>query len=84
MSRVDDNHSVTLNKTSTENSHNNKSILSIQDLVILHANNIFPQKINDDFIAYKHLHGIDMQIHSIQKPPKQKAHDTGLYDLHEE
>jgi hypothetical protein len=25
-----------------------------------------------------------MQIHSIPKPPKQKVHDMGLSDLHEE
>jgi hypothetical protein len=56
----------------------------MQDLVILHANNIFPQNRRDDFKAYTHLHGIDMQIHSIPKPPKQKAHDMGLTDLHEE
>jgi hypothetical protein len=80
----DNNHSATLHKASTENTHNNKSILSMQDLVILHANNIFPQNSKDDFKAYKHLHGIDMQIHSILKPPKQKAHDMVLSDLHEE
>jgi hypothetical protein len=50
----------------------------MQDIVILHANNIFPQNIKDDFKAYKHLHGIEMQIHSIPKPPKQKAHDMGV------
>jgi hypothetical protein len=80
----DENHSKTPNKPSTENTHNNKSILSMQDLVILHANNIFPQNSKDDFKPYKHLHGIDMQIHSIPKPPKQKAHGMGLSDLHEE
>jgi hypothetical protein len=56
----------------------------MEDLVILHANNIFPQNSKDDFKAYKHLHGIDMQIQSIQKPPKQKSQDMGLSDLHEE
>jgi hypothetical protein len=80
----DDNHSETTNNPSTENTHNNKSILNMQDLVILHANNIFPQNSKDDFKAYTHLHGIGMQIHSIPKPPKQKAHDMGLSDLHVE
>jgi hypothetical protein len=80
----DDHHSTTQNKTSTKNTHNNKSILSMQDLVILHANNISPQTSKDYFKAYKHLHGIDMQIHSILNPPKQKAKDMGLSDLHEE
>jgi hypothetical protein len=38
----------------------------------------------DDFKSYKQLHGIDMQIHSIPKSPKQKALDMGLFDLHDE
>jgi hypothetical protein len=80
----DDNHSKTPNKPSSENTHNNKSIISVQDLVILHTNNIFTQNSKDDFKAYKYLHDIDMHIHSIPKPPKQKAHDLGLSDLHEE
>jgi hypothetical protein len=80
----DDHHSATKNNTSTENSHTNKSILSMQDLVILHANHIVSQNNKDDFKAYKNLHGIDMQIHSIPKSPKQKAQDMGLFDLHEE
>jgi hypothetical protein len=80
----DDHHSATQNNISTENTHTNKSILSMQDLMILHANNILPQNSKDDFKAYKHLHGIDMQMHSIPKSPEQKAQDMGLYDLHEE
>jgi hypothetical protein len=56
----------------------------MHDLVIIHANNIFPQNIKEDFKAYTHSHGIDIQIHSIPKPPKQNAHDMGLSDLHEE
>jgi hypothetical protein len=52
--------------------------------VILHANHIFPQNSKDDFKAYKHLHCIDMQIHSIPKSLKQKAQDMELYDLHDE
>jgi hypothetical protein len=80
----DDNHSATMNKTSTENTHKNTSILRMQYIVILHANNIFPQNSKYDFKAYKHLHGIDMHIHLIPKPPKQKSHDIGLSDLHEE
>jgi hypothetical protein len=55
----------------------------MQDLVILHANNIFSQISKDGFKAYKHLHGIDMQIHSIPKSPKQKAQDMELFDLHD-
>jgi hypothetical protein len=50
----DDHHSATQNSISTENIHNNKSILSMQDLVILHSNSIFPQNSKDDFKAYKH------------------------------
>jgi hypothetical protein len=45
----------------------------MQDLMILHANNIYPQSNKDDFKPYKHLHGIDMQMHSIPKSPHQKA-----------
>jgi hypothetical protein len=79
----DEHHSDTQNKTSTKTTHNNKYILSMQDLVILHAKNIFPQSSKYYFKAYKHLHGIDMQIHSIPKSPKQKAQDMELSDLHD-
>jgi hypothetical protein len=58
------------------------SILNMQDLLILHSNHIYPQNNKDDFKAYKHLHGIHMQIHSIPKPPSQKAQDMELSDLH--
>jgi hypothetical protein len=77
-------HDGTQNNASATNTHHNKSILSLQDLVILRANHIFPQNSKDDFKAYTHLHGIDMQIHSIPKSPKQKAQDMGLSDLHKE
>jgi hypothetical protein len=77
-------HSDTHKNTSTENNLKNTSILSMQDLVILHANNIYPQIRKDDFKAYKYLHGIDMQIHSIPKSPKQKAQEMELSDLHHE
>jgi hypothetical protein len=50
----DDDHSAAQNNMSTENIHKNKSILSMQDLVILHTNNILPQNSEDDFKAYKH------------------------------
>jgi hypothetical protein len=63
----DQHHSDTQNNASAENTHNNKYILSMQDHVILHANNIFPQSSKYDFKSYKHLHGIDMQIHSTPK-----------------
>jgi hypothetical protein len=56
----------------------------MQDLTSIHNNNIFPQNSKDDLKAYKHLHGIDMQMHSIPEPPKQKSHDMGVSDLHEE
>jgi hypothetical protein len=56
----------------------------MQDLVILHANNIYPQSSKDNSKAYKHLHGIDMQIHSIPKSPKQRAQEMELFDLHHE
>jgi hypothetical protein len=65
--------SDTQQNNSTENNPKNKSILSMQDLMILHSNNIYPQSSKDDFKAYTHLHGIDMQIHSLPKLPKQKA-----------
>jgi hypothetical protein len=55
---------------STKNNPNNKSIISMQDIMILHTNNINPQSNRDYFKAYKHLHVIDMQIHSIPKSPK--------------
>jgi hypothetical protein len=84
ISTYDDHHFTTQTKASTEKTHNNKSICSMKDLVILHANNIVPQNNKYDFKSYKQLHGIDMQIHSITKPPKQKAKDMGLSDLYEE
>jgi hypothetical protein len=56
----------------------------MQDLIILHANNIYPQSSKYDFKAYKHLHSIDMQIYSIPKSPKQKAQEMELSDLHHE
>jgi hypothetical protein len=65
----DEHHSDTQNNTFTKDTRNNKYILSMQDLVILHANNIFPQNSKDDFEACKHLHSIYMQIHSIPKSP---------------
>jgi hypothetical protein len=52
--------------------------------MILQANNMYPQSSRDDFKAYKHLHGVDMQIHSIPKSPKQKAQGIELSDLHHE
>jgi hypothetical protein len=80
----DEHHFDKLNKTSTENTPKNTSILSMQDLVILHVNNIYPRSSKDDFKAYKHLYSIDMQIHSIPKSPKQKAQEMELSDLHHE
>jgi hypothetical protein len=71
----DEHHSDTQNNTSTKHTHNNTSILTMQDIVILHANNIFPQSIRDGFKAYTHLHGINMQIHSIPKSPKKSTRD---------
>jgi hypothetical protein len=76
--------SDTQQNNSTENKANTKSILRMQDLMILHANNIYPQSSRDCFKAYKHLHVIDMQIHSIHKSPKQKAQEIELSDLHHE
>jgi hypothetical protein len=74
--------SDTQRKKSAKNNPQNKSILSMQDLIILHAKNIYPQSNKDDFKAYKHLHGIDIQIHSIPKSPNQKAQEMELSDLH--
>jgi hypothetical protein len=76
--------SKTQRNISAENKTQNKSILSMQDLMILHANNIYPQSNKNYFKAYKHLHGIDMQIHSIPKSPNQKAQEMELSDLHHE
>jgi hypothetical protein len=52
--------------------------------MILHTNHIYPQSHKDDVKAYKHLHGIDIQIHSIPKSPQQKAQEMELSDLHHE
>jgi hypothetical protein len=76
--------SDTQRNNSAKNNPQNKSILSMQDLMILHANNIYPQSNKDDFKAYKHLHSIDMQIHSIPKSPNQKAQEMEISDLHHE
>jgi hypothetical protein len=76
--------SDTQRKISAKNNPHNKSILSMQDLMILHANNIYPQSNKDYCKAYKHLHGIDVQIHSIPKSPNQKAQEIELSDLHHE
>jgi hypothetical protein len=80
----DEHYSDTQHNTSTENNLKNTSILSMQELVIVHANNIYPQSSKDDFTTYKHLHSIDMQIHYIPKSPKQKAQEMELSDLHHE
>jgi hypothetical protein len=64
--------------------HRQTPILNMQDLHILHSNNIYHQNNKVDFKVNTHLHGIDMQIHSIPKPPSQKAQDMELSDLHHE
>jgi hypothetical protein len=76
--------SDTQRNISAKNKPQKKYILSMQDLMILHANNIYPQSNKYDFKAYTHLHGIDMQILSIPKSPNQKAHEMELSDLHHE
>jgi hypothetical protein len=76
--------SDTQRKKAAKNNPQKKSILSMQDLMILHANNIYPQSNKDDFKAYTHLHGFDMEIHSIPKSPNQKAQEMELSDLHHE
>jgi hypothetical protein len=83
-STCDKKHCTTSNKSSDENTNNNRSIPSMHDPIIIHANSIFPQNSKDDFQAYKQLHGIDMKIHSIPKPPKQNVQDMGLFDLYVE
>jgi hypothetical protein len=45
----DETNSVASEKASDENTMNNRSILRINDLFILHANNVFPQNSKDDF-----------------------------------
>jgi hypothetical protein len=79
-------HIILTHKTTPQLKKTSKNtyILSMQDLVIPHANNIDPQNSKDDFKAYKHLHSIDMQIHSIPKSPKQKAQEMQLSDIHHE
>jgi hypothetical protein len=69
---------------SADNTTRNKSILSMQYLMILHTNHIYPQSHTDDFKAYKHLHSIDMQIHFIPKSPHQNAQEMELSDIHHE
>jgi hypothetical protein len=76
--------SETQQNISAENTTENKSILSMQDLMILHANHIYPKSHNYDFKAYKHLQGTIMQISSIPKSPQQKAQEMELSDLHHE
>jgi hypothetical protein len=76
--------SDTQQNNSAKNNPQNKSILSMQDLMILHANNRYLQSNKDDFKAYTHLHRIDMQIHSIPKSPNQKAREMELSDLYHE
>jgi hypothetical protein len=67
-----------MNSTTTANRQT--TIINMQDLLILHSNNIYPQNNKDDFKVYTHFHGINMQIHSIPKPHLQKAQDMGLSD----
>jgi hypothetical protein len=67
-----------------DNTTRSKYIISMQDLMILHTNNIYQQSHKDDVKEYKHLHGIDMQIHSIPKSLQQKAQEMELSDLHHE
>jgi hypothetical protein len=76
--------SETQQHISADNTTRHKSILSMQDLMILHTNHIYPQSHTYDFKAYKHLHGIDMQTQSIPKSPQQKAQEMELSDLHHE
>jgi hypothetical protein len=45
----DEHHSDTQNNNSTKNNPKNTYVLSMQDLVILHANKIYPQSSKDDF-----------------------------------
>jgi hypothetical protein len=66
--------SITSETTSID-SNGTRSILSIKDIQILHCRNIFPQNRKDDLKAYKHLHSIEIQIHTIPKPPDQTIHD---------
>jgi hypothetical protein len=76
--------SETQQHISADNTTQHNSIISMQDLMILHTNHIYPQSHRDDFQAYKHLSGIDMQIYSIPKSPQQKAQEMELSDLHHE
>jgi hypothetical protein len=76
--------SSTTSETTSHDTNNTRSILIIKDIQIIHTICFPPQDIKDELQAYKHLHGIDMQIHIIPKPPHQMIHDMGLSDLHEE
>jgi hypothetical protein len=71
-------------ETTQIDSTGTRSILSKTDNHLLHARNVFKQKRKNDLKVYKHLHSIDMQIHTIPKLPNQKIHNMGLSDLHEE
>jgi hypothetical protein len=64
-----------ISETTSIDSIGTRYILSIKNIQILHER---------DLKAYKNLHGMDMQMHSIPKPPNKKIHDMGLSDLHEE
>jgi hypothetical protein len=78
------NESSATSETKSPDINNTRSILSIKDIQILHTINIFPQNRKDELQAYKRLNCIDMQIHTIPKPPHQKIHDMVLSNLHEE
>jgi hypothetical protein len=49
----------------------------MKDIQILH-HKYLSAKLKDELNACKHLHGIDMQIHTIPKPPHQKIHYMGF------
>jgi hypothetical protein len=69
----DDNHSKTPNNPSNENTHNNKSILSMNHLIILHASNILPQNSKDDFKAYTHCPSIPTNQYTPHIPESQQC-----------
>jgi hypothetical protein len=71
-------------ETTSINYNGTRSILSIKYIQILHSRNLFPQNRKYDLKSYIHVHGIDMQIHSIPKSPNQKIYEMGLSNLHED
>jgi hypothetical protein len=79
-STCDEKHSATSNASSDKNTNNNRSILSMHDIIILHANNIFPQKIAKTTLQHIHTYTALTCKYSLFQ---NQAQDMGLSYLHE-